>query len=350
MGEVSDSTIAPDQDATRGRLSLSAKVALAAAVVVVLVVGAGGASAYSQHAARQDAIARQAAAARLTTAQTKLALAEDAAVKLESALNSLVATATGVADARPLGALTAAVVVLKVETDKPAFGKSAPLSALNDRAVDLDAAVAAALATVPAVGESVETVGTARLAAAGSASAGSASAARSALAALATYLAHHDDPRGVIIVAINAVKAAQASSDAAVAAAAAAKAAARSGGGSSGARPGAPVCTSDVLTCVNQFRVYYGLHALNRNASLTTTAQACADRMASSGQMTHSAKPAGWSNWGENIAEGYGSSVSVFNAWMASPGHRANILTSSYTQMGLGHVSAGGWWCLQFGA
>jgi uncharacterized protein YkwD len=109
------------------------------------------------------------------------------------------------------------------------------------------------------------------------------------------------------------------------------------------------VCASDVLTCVNQIRAYYGLHAVSSNGSLNAAAQACAERMASSGQMTHSAYPGGWSIWGENIAEGYGSSVGVFNAWMASPPHRTNILRPTFTQMGIGHVSAGGWWCQQFG-
>jgi uncharacterized protein YkwD len=104
-----------------------------------------------------------------------------------------------------------------------------------------------------------------------------------------------------------------------------------------------------VLTCVNQIRAYYGLHSLSSNGGLNATAQSCAERMASADSMTHSPYPGGWRAWGENIAEGFGSSVSVFNAWMASPGHRANILSTNYTQMGIGRVSAGGWWCQQFG-
>ncbi len=363
MDELSDSAITPmimpSTASSRGLLTRGVKAAIAIAVVVVLAASAGGAYAYSDHAAHETAIARQAATAHLTAVRVKLALAEKSAVELESALTAVASAASGFADAKSVGALTAAVVVMKDETDKPAFPRSAPLSAFDDRAVDLDAAVAAALATVPAVGQSVKAAGTARLAAAGSASAASASAAKSALAALTAYLARGDDPRGLIIPTVNAVKAAQASSDAAVAAAAAAAAAAAqasaraahhsSGGGSFTAGPGAPVCASDVLTCVNQIRAYYGLHALSNNGSLNATAQACADRMASSGQMTHSTYPGGWGTWGENIAEGFGSSVSVFNAWMASPGHRANILRPTFTQMGLGHVSSGGWWCQQFG-
>jgi uncharacterized protein YkwD len=289
--------------------------------------------------------------------RTKLLLAENSARDLETALTAVGTAATGVADASTLASLTAAIVVLKDETDKPAFPRTAPLAALVDRKLDLDAAVAAALAAVQPVGVSVQTVATARLAAAGSASPASASAAKASIAALKLFNAHGDDPRGLIIPTITAVKAAQASSAAAVAAAAAAAAQAAaaksshhsSGGAHFSAGPNAPVCTSDVLTCVNQIRAYYGLGALHSNGSLNATAQACAERMASADSMTHSPYPGGWSHWGENIAMGFGSSVSVFNAWMASPGHRANILKPAYTQMGIGHVGAGGWWCQQFG-
>jgi uncharacterized protein YkwD len=352
-----DSTTVSSSAPPRGLLTRGVKAAIAIAVVVVLGASAGGAYAYSDHAARQATAARHAAEAHLAAVRTNLALAEDAAIELESALAAEGTAASGLADAPSLSSLTAAIVVLKNETDKPEFPRSAPLSALNDRSADLQAAVAAALAAVPPVAESVKTAGAARLAAAGSASAATTSAAQSALAVLSSALARGDDARGLVIQAIAAVKAAQASHDAAVAAAAAAaaQAAARAahrssgGGGSFSAGPGAPVCASDVLTCVNQIRAYYGLHSLSANGSLNATAQACADRMAASGQMTHSSYPGGWSTWGENIAEGFGSSVSVFNAWMASPGHRANILRASFTQMGLGRVSAGGWWCQQFG-
>ncbi|MEO6534127.1 MAG: CAP domain-containing protein [Pseudolysinimonas sp.] len=354
MDDVTDSAIERAPSAPREPLTRGMKAAITVAVVVVLAVSAGGASAYTGQAAQQSAIAARAAVAERTAVSTKLSLAEDSAVKMEAALTTLASSAQGVADPGSIAALTSAVVVLKDETDKPAFPQSVPVSALKDRSVDLDVAVAVALATVPAVGESVKTVSTTRLAAAGSASAASASDAKSALAALGSSLAHHEDPRGLIIPTIATVKAAQASHDSAVAAAAAAaQAAARathhSSGGSFSAGPGAPVCTSDVLTCVNQIRAYYGLHSLSSSGSLNATAQACAERMAASGQMTHSTYPGGWSIWGENIAEGYASSVSVFNAWMASPGHRANILRPTFTQMGIGHVSAGAWWCEQFG-
>jgi len=116
------------------------------------------------------------------------------------------------------------------------------------------------------------------------------------------------------------------------------------------APPGAG-CTNDVLTCVNLARAAAGLPALAANSTLTAAAQSCAERMAANGKMTHStAPPAGFSTWGENIAMGYRSVSSVFDGWMASDGHRANILNPSYTQMGMGHVAGGSWWCQQFGA
>ena len=38
---------------------------------------------------------------------------------------------------------------------------------------------------------------------------------------------------------------------------------------------------------------------------------------------------------GENIAAGQTNTKQVFDAWMNSPGHRANILSPNYTQMGI---------------
>jgi len=40
---------------------------------------------------------------------------------------------------------------------------------------------------------------------------------------------------------------------------------------------------------------------------------------------------------GENIAAGYGNSEAAMVGWMNSDGHRANILSSSYTHAGVGH-------------
>ena len=49
----------------------------------------------------------------------------------------------------------------------------------------------------------------------------------------------------------------------------------------------------------------------------------------------------------ENIAYGYASAQATFDAWMASPGHRQNILMSYYTTIGVGRV--GDRWTVDYG-
>ena len=51
---------------------------------------------------------------------------------------------------------------------------------------------------------------------------------------------------------------------------------------------------------------------------------------------------------GENIAMGYATPEAVVNAWMNSSGHRANILNSSYTRIGVGYVESGNYWTQHF--
>jgi uncharacterized protein YkwD len=43
---------------------------------------------------------------------------------------------------------------------------------------------------------------------------------------------------------------------------------------------------------------------------------------------------------GENIANGYRTAIDVMNAWMKSPGHRANILNCRAKSIGVGAVYA----------
>ena len=51
---------------------------------------------------------------------------------------------------------------------------------------------------------------------------------------------------------------------------------------------------------------------------------------------------------GENIAKGYKTPGAVVNGWMNSSGHRANILNSSFTRIGVGYVSNGHYWTQMF--
>lgn len=48
-----------------------------------------------------------------------------------------------------------------------------------------------------------------------------------------------------------------------------------------------------------------------------------------------------WTASGENIAAGYPSVSAVHKGWMNSSGHRANILSSSYTHVGFGYAEGG---------
>jgi uncharacterized protein YkwD len=47
---------------------------------------------------------------------------------------------------------------------------------------------------------------------------------------------------------------------------------------------------------------------------------------------------------GENIGYGNISADAMMRAWMASSGHRANILYPRFTYIGLGAVRSGGHW------
>lgn len=51
---------------------------------------------------------------------------------------------------------------------------------------------------------------------------------------------------------------------------------------------------------------------------------------------------------GENIARGQATPQAVVSAWMNSSGHRANILNSSFTHIGVGYVSDGRYWTQMF--
>ena len=46
-----------------------------------------------------------------------------------------------------------------------------------------------------------------------------------------------------------------------------------------------------------------------------------------------------WSTWGENIAAGQPTVDSVMAAWLASPGHCANLMTAGFRDIGLACVS-----------
>ena len=58
-----------------------------------------------------------------------------------------------------------------------------------------------------------------------------------------------------------------------------------------------------------------------------------------------------FSTAGENIAMGQPTPEAVVQAWMKSPGHRANIQKTGFREVGFGVASADGreYWCADFG-
>ena len=61
--------------------------------------------------------------------------------------------------------------------------------------------------------------------------------------------------------------------------------------------------------------------------------------------------PSGLNAWGENVAMGQTSPEKVMESWMNSSGHRANILSSDFTLIGVGFYESGGeyYWVQNFG-
>src|SRR4051812_44405230 len=96
------------------------------------------------------------------------------------------------------------------------------------------------------------------------------------------------------------------------------------------------------LRLINQERPGRGLPALHGlQAELPGYARQHAQDMAAHGRTWHDmpalqqAAPAGWRALGENVA--YNTSIEkVHAAYMTSPGHRANILNTSYNWVGIG--------------
>lgn len=110
---------------------------------------------------------------------------------------------------------------------------------------------------------------------------------------------------------------------------------------------------AQVISLVNKERSAAGLSSLSSDSQLAAVAQKKAEDMAKNGYFSHTSptygsafdmlKAAGISyrTAGENIAKGQKSAESVMNGWMNSSGHRANILSGSYTRIGVGYAVDG---------
>jgi uncharacterized protein YkwD len=129
-----------------------------------------------------------------------------------------------------------------------------------------------------------------------------------------------------------------------------------------------PAEQARILELTNQARAANGLAPLSANAALNASAEAYSLSMATLDFFDHvgpdgstfvsrneAAGYIGSTSMGENIAAGYQSADDVFQGWMSSSGHRANILNAKAREIGLGHAYGASsqykhYWTMELGA
>jgi hypothetical protein len=110
------------------------------------------------------------------------------------------------------------------------------------------------------------------------------------------------------------------------------------------------ITPSNVINLTNQERLAYGLSTLSTSAQLSAAALAKANDMFEKQYWDHFG-PNGESPWqfiraagynyvyaGENLAKGFRTSEGIHEAWMASPTHKANIISGNYKDIGVAVV------------
>ncbi|WP_316772637.1 CAP domain-containing protein [Streptomyces sasae] len=115
-----------------------------------------------------------------------------------------------------------------------------------------------------------------------------------------------------------------------------------------------------IVELVNAERSKVGCPALTLNTTLTKVAQAHSEDMALHQNMSHTGSDGSspgdritsagytWSAYGENVAYGYATPEQVMAGWMASPGHKANILNCSFKEIGVGLAQPDSYWTQDF--
>jgi uncharacterized protein YkwD len=98
-----------------------------------------------------------------------------------------------------------------------------------------------------------------------------------------------------------------------------------------------------VLELTNEFRAENGLAPLLNSPTLNAAADDWSRQMAEGDFFAHSTPSQvedhgyEWQHWGENIAGGQLTPEAVVQAWIDSPGHRANLLNESFEEIGIGY-------------
>jgi uncharacterized YkwD family protein/spore coat assembly protein SafA len=116
----------------------------------------------------------------------------------------------------------------------------------------------------------------------------------------------------------------------------------------------------EVIRLCNVERAKYGLKDLTENWELSRVALYKSQDMKNKKYFAHQSPTYGspfdmmkafgltYRTAGENIAMGYTTPQAVVTGWMNSSGHRANILNTSYSQIGVGYVKDGNYWTQMF--
>jgi len=116
------------------------------------------------------------------------------------------------------------------------------------------------------------------------------------------------------------------------------------------------------LILTNEARAEEGLGALKCDKGLMESAFLHAKDMCDHDYFSHdsidgrdlsdrvNAAGVQWNSIGENIAYGQSNAAAVHEAWMNSPGHRANILTAGFGRIGIGYFLCQGrpYWVQNF--
>ena len=117
-----------------------------------------------------------------------------------------------------------------------------------------------------------------------------------------------------------------------------------------GAAGGLTASESSLLKEINRVRAAHGLRTLRYDAGLARAARAHSRDMTREGYFAHGDFAPRMVRFhvrgpfvGENLAWGtgsYGTSRGIVRAWLASPGHRRNLLRPGFRRIGLGEVRA----------
>ncbi len=109
-----------------------------------------------------------------------------------------------------------------------------------------------------------------------------------------------------------------------------------------------------MLALVNAERTKAGVAPLTLSTEVSSVAQVKSDDMAKNGYFDHNSPTYGspftmlsdfgvtYRTAGENIAKGQQSTEAVMKAWMNSSGHKANILSPNFKQLGVGYSANNG--------